>query len=84
MLLAALFSALVGFDAEAGPASRAWDLTGGAGSFFLIMEQLHQQGKLGTAARSQSQTEQLMAALDTAGNIDLLRNVDDKAFLLLN
>lgn len=74
MLLAALLPALVGFDAEAGPASGAWDLTGGADGFLLVVEQLHQQVKLGTAAHSQSQTEQLTAALDTAGNIDLLRN----------
>lgn len=74
MLLAALLSALVGFNAEAGPASGALDLTGGAGGFLLVLKQLHQQVKLGRAAHSESQMEQLMAALDTAGIIDSLRN----------
>ena len=41
MLLAALLSALVRFDAEAGPASGAGNLTSGAGSFLLILEELH-------------------------------------------
>lgn len=74
VLLAALLSALVRFDAEAGPASGAVGLTSGAGGFLLVLEQLHQQFKLGTAVHLQSQTEQLVAALDTAGNTDLLRN----------
>ena len=50
VLLAALLSALVRFDAEAGPASGAGNLTSGAGSFLLILEELHQQVKLGKAA----------------------------------
>lgn len=75
VLLAALVSALRSrFDAEAGPASAASDLTSGAGGFPLVLEQLHQQVKLGTAAHLQSQTEQLMQTLNTAGNIDLLKN----------
>lgn len=51
MLPAARVAALVWFDAEAGPASGAGDLASGTGSLFLILEQLHQQVKLGTAAR---------------------------------
>ena len=70
VLLAALLSALVRFDAEAGPATGSWDLTGGAGSFLLVMEQLHQQVELGTAAHSQSVTEQQMAEFHSAGNTD--------------
>lgn len=52
MLLAALMFAFVGFDAEAGPASGTRGLTGGAGGFLLIMEELHQQVKLGIAVSS--------------------------------
>lgn len=51
MLPAALLSALVGLDAEAGPASGAGGLTGGAGGFLLILEQLHQQFKLWSTGR---------------------------------
>lgn len=54
MLLAALLSALVRFDAEAGPASGAVGLTSGASGFLLVLEQLHQQVKLGTAVHLQS------------------------------
>lgn len=46
MLLAGFFPALVRFDAETGSASSTRDLTSGAGSFQLILEQLHQQVKL--------------------------------------
>lgn len=56
VVLAALFSALVRFDAEAGPAPGARDLTRGTGCFLLILKQLHQQVKLGTAALTQSNT----------------------------
>lgn len=56
VVLAALFPALVGFDAEAGPAPCARDLTRGTGCFLLILKQLHQQVKLGTAAITQSHT----------------------------
>lgn len=51
MLPAALLSALVGLDAEAGPASGAGGLTGGAGGFLLILEQLHEQFKLWSTGR---------------------------------
>lgn len=68
VLLAALLSALVRFDAEAGPASCPGDLTSGTGGFLLVLEQLHQQVKLGTAVHIQSQTDQLAAAFHTAGN----------------
>lgn len=46
VLLAACFPALIRFDAKTGPASGPRDLTGGAGSFQLVLEQLHQQVKL--------------------------------------
>lgn len=46
VFFAACFPALARFDAETGPASGPRDLTGGAGSFQLILEQLHQQVKL--------------------------------------
>ena len=83
MLLAALLSALVRFDAEAGSATSSWDLTSGAGSFLLVMEQLHQQVELQTAAHSQSVTEQQMAAFHSAGKTDELRNnLKYKAFHL--
>ena len=59
MLLAAFVPALVGLDAEAGPSSGAGDLTGRAGGLFLVLEQLHQQIKLGTGVNLQSQTGQL-------------------------
>lgn len=52
MLLAALMLAFIGFDAEAGPASGARGLTGGAGGFLLILEELDQQVKLGIAVTS--------------------------------
>lgn len=68
VLLAALLSALVGFDAEAGPASRPGDLTSGTGGFLLVLEELHQQVKLGTAVHILSQTDRLVAAFHTAGN----------------
>lgn len=51
VLPAALLSALVGFDAEAGPASGAGGVTCGAGGFLLVVEQLHKQFKLRTAGR---------------------------------
>lgn len=51
VLPAALLSALVGLDAEAGPASGAGGLTAGAAGFLLVLEQLHQQVKLQTAGR---------------------------------
>lgn len=51
VLPAALLSALVGFDAEAGAASGAGGLTGGTGGFLLILEQLHQQFKLWSTGR---------------------------------
>lgn len=54
MLLAALLTALLRFDAEARPASGAGDLTSGTDGFLPVVEQLHQQGKLGKAARLQS------------------------------
>lgn len=68
VLLAALLSALVGFDAEAGPASCPGDLTSGTGGFLLVLEELHQQVKLGTAAHIRSHTDLLVAAFLTAGN----------------
>lgn len=49
VLLAALLSALVWFDAEPGAASGAGGLARGAGGFLLVLEQLHQQVELGTA-----------------------------------
>lgn len=55
VLLAALLSALVGLNAETGPAPGAGGLASGAGGFLLILEQLHQQVKLGTAVHLQSQ-----------------------------
>lgn len=51
VLLAALLSALVGLDAEAGPASGTGGLAAGAAGFLLVLEQLHQQVKLQTAGR---------------------------------
>lgn len=51
VLPAALLSALVGLDAEAGPASGAGGLAAGAAGFLLVLEQLHQQVKLQTAGR---------------------------------
>lgn len=51
VLPAALLSALVGFDAEAGPASGAGGMAGGAGGFLLILEQLHEQFKLWSTGR---------------------------------
>lgn len=51
VLPAALLSALVGLDAEAGPASGAGGLAAGAVGFLLVLEQLHQQVKLQTAGR---------------------------------
>lgn len=50
VLFAARVPALVGFDAEAGAASGSGDLTGGTRRFLLVLEQLHQQLKLKTAA----------------------------------
>lgn len=50
VLLAALVSALVRFDAQAGSTSGSGDLTSGAGGFLLILEQLHQQVELGATA----------------------------------
>lgn len=57
VLLAAFVSTLVGLDAQTGAAPGARGLAGGAGGFLLILEQLHQQVKLGTAAHLQSQKE---------------------------
>lgn len=68
VLLAALLSALVRFDAEAGPAPCPGDLTRGTGGFLLVLEELHQQVKLGTAVHIRSQTHQLVAAFHTAGH----------------
>lgn len=51
VLLAARVPALVRFDAEAGPAPGTGHLTGGGGRLLLILEQLHQQVELETAAR---------------------------------
>lgn len=50
VLLAARITALVRFDTEAGSASCARDVTGRAGGFLLVLEQLHQEVKLGIAA----------------------------------
>lgn len=46
VILAALLSALVGLNAETGPAPSAGGLASGAGGLLLILEQLHQQVKL--------------------------------------
>lgn len=54
VLLAALVAALVRFDAEAGPAPGASGLTRGTDGFLPVIKQLHQQVKLGKAARLQS------------------------------
>lgn len=51
VFLAACVTALVWFDAEARPATSARDLASGTSSFLFILEQLHQQVKLGTAAQ---------------------------------
>lgn len=51
VLLAALLSALVRLDAEAGPASGTRGVAAGAAGFLLVLEQLHQQVKLQTAGR---------------------------------
>lgn len=51
VLFAALLSALVGLDAEAGPAAGSGGLAAGAAGCLLILEQLHQQVKLQTAGR---------------------------------
>lgn len=51
VLPAALLSALVRLDAEAGAASAAGGLAAGAAGFLLVPEQLHQQLKLQTAGR---------------------------------
>lgn len=56
VVLAALFPALVRLDAEAGSAPGPRDLTSRTGCFLLILKQLHQQVKLGTAAVTQSNT----------------------------
>lgn len=46
VLLAACLPAFVRFDAETGPAPGPRPLTGGAGSFQFVLEQLHQQVEL--------------------------------------
>lgn len=72
VLPAALFSALVGFDAEAGPASGAGGLTGGTGGFLLILEQLHEQLKLWSTGRlfraAMTERRFTLAVLHTQGS----------------
>ena len=51
VLLAARLPTLVRFDAEAGAASRPSGLTSGTGCLLLVLKQLHQQVKLGTATK---------------------------------
>lgn len=68
VLPTALLSALVGLNAETGPTPGAGSLASGAGGFLLILEQLHQQVKLGTAVHLQSQKERLRAVFENVGN----------------
>lgn len=63
VLLAAALAALDRFDAEAGPSSGAGALARGTDGFLPVLEQLHQQGELGTAAHTQSQTGTRQALL---------------------
>lgn len=63
VLPAALLSALVGLDAEAGPASGAVGRTGGARDFLLVMEQLHKQLKLRRGKAGYLQMQRTRAAL---------------------
>lgn len=65
VLLAAFVSTLVRLDAQSGTAPGAWGLAGGAGGFLLILEQLHQQVELETAARLQ--------LLDVDGDVVMIR-----------